>query len=178
MLTASPVANDDSPSSTTTSPASMPMRTSSSSSLTASWTASAVRIARSPAGPQGLHAGRGGNSSSEAEGRAGDRRQRLLLVVDGARLVGRDVRGVVRRDEEAVHVVRRDGQAEVVPDEAAAVRAGVARSGARILREPADVLARLLRIPRELGDAEIGPNRHGTRALVRVRLQRRVDAEV
>ena len=44
-------------------------------------------------------------------------------------------------------------EAEVVADEAAARRAGVLVAGARDLREAADVLARLLRIPGELRDA-------------------------
>ena len=51
-------------------------------------------------------------------------------------------------------------------------------SGARVLREAAEVLSRLLRIPGELRDPHVRSDRHGPAAAVLVRLQRGVDAEV
>src|SRR5215218_8125159 len=86
----------------------------------------------------------------EPQGGAADGRQDLLLVVDRPALVGRHARRVVRRDEEAVDVAVRDGEAKVVADEAAAGGARIAGPGARILRQATAVLARLLRIPGEL----------------------------
>src|SRR5437870_3729248 len=97
--------------------------------------------------------------------------QYLLLVVDGAALVRGHVRGVVSRDHERVDVVRGDREPEVVADEAAARRAGIPGSGARILRETAEMLSRLLRIPGELRDPHVRSDRHGPGAAVLVRLQ-------
>src|SRR5256885_9686427 len=86
---------------------------------------------------------------------AGHRAEHLLLVVDRSVLVACHVRRIVRRDEKAIDVRGRDGETEVVADEAAPVRARIARPGTRVLRQPAEVLPRLLGIPRKLGDAPV-----------------------
>src|SRR5207247_7915764 len=70
------------------------------------------------------------------------------------------------------------GETEVVADEAAPVRARIARPGARVLRQPAEVLPRLLGIPRKLGDAPVRPDGQGAAAAVVVGLERDINAEV
>src|SRR5213593_851971 len=117
-------------------------------------------------------------SSSKPDRGAWHLGQHLLLVVDGAALVGGHAGRVVRRDEQAVDVRGRNGEAEVVADEATPARARIPGPGARILREPAEVLPRLLRIPRELRDSPVGRDGDRPTAAVLVGLQRDVDAEV
>src|SRR5947207_14096124 len=97
-------------------------------------------------------------------------REDLLLVIDEAALVGRDVGHVVGRREQAVDVAGGDRQTELIADEAAAGRARISRPGARILREPAEMLAGLLGIPRELGDPPVGADKRGAAAGVLVGL--------
>src|SRR5438876_6544280 len=109
---------------------------------------------------------------------AGHRAEHLLLVVDKPALVGGHVRLIVRRDEQAVDVRGRDGETEVVADEAAPIRARIARPGARVLRQPAEVLPRLLGVPRRLGDAPVRPDGQGAAAAVVVGLERDINAEV
>src|SRR5207245_2139576 len=108
-----------------------------------------------PAASGGVRGGPGrrtgpGPLVSRPERRALHRGQHLLLVVDRSALVRRHVRRVMRRREERVDVARGDRQAEVVADEAAAIRAWIPGPGTRILRESTHALPGLLRIPREL----------------------------
>src|SRR5437879_5350944 len=102
----------------------------------------------------------------------------LLLVVHEPAFVGAHVRGIVRRREERVDVLRGDDQPEVVADEAPSARAGIARAGARVLREPPHVLPRLLGIPRVPRESTIRADSHRAEAGVLVRLKRDVDTEV
>src|SRR5439155_22515035 len=81
------------------------------------------------------------------ERRPGHGPEHLVLVVDRPAVVGgHDARRGVGRDTEGVDVPRRDRDAEVVADEAAAERAGILVAGARVLREAADLLLRLVRV--------------------------------
>src|SRR5207247_8870644 len=89
-----------------------------------------------------------------------------------------DVRRVVRRDHQRIDVLLGDGHAEVVADEPAPPRAGVPGAGARVLRQTAEVLTRLLRIPTERRDPNVPADRYRTGTAVFVCLQGRVDAEV
>src|SRR2546430_3765957 len=98
------------------------------------------------------------------------RAEHLLLVVDRPALVACHVRPIVRRDEQAVDVRVRDGETEVVADEAATVRARIARPGARGLRQPAEVLPPLLGVPRKLRYPPAGAGQPGAAACVLVGL--------
>ena len=103
---------------------------------------------------------------------ARDDAEDLVLVVDGTAIVGDDRRGrVVRRDPERVDVAARDREPEVVADEAAPDGAGIVVAGARVLRHPADVLLRLIGIPRESRDTHVRADRHRAGAGVLVRLK-------
>src|SRR5262249_49797015 len=82
----------------------------------------------------------------DPERRARDRREDLLLVEDRSAPVCGHRRRVVRGGEQAVDIRGRDRKAEVIADEAAAVRAGIPRIGAGILREAVELLPGLLRI--------------------------------
>src|SRR6266540_7516373 len=93
-----------------------------------------------------------------------DRAEHLLLVVDLPAAVGGHPRRVVGGNEECVDVTRRDGQSEVVADEAAVARYPV--PGAGDLGQTVDCLQRLGRVPRILRDPEIAAHGHGPEATV------------
>src|SRR5712691_5318101 len=118
-----------------------------------------MAMSRFSEGPGRLLPGPSKCSVAGAEVDARHRGEHLLLVVDGAALVRGHVRGVVRRDDERVDVVRGDGEPEVVADEPAARRAGIPGAGARVLRETAEMLSGLLRIPRVLRDPHVPVDR-------------------
>src|SRR5207248_10069504 len=115
--------------------------------------------------------GRGGSRPSAAtlpeaplearsERRARHGPQHLLLVVDRAAAVRRHAGSrIVRRDRQRVDVRVRDREAEVVADEAATGRARIIVARTRVLRDAADLLARLIRIPGELRDADVAADR-------------------
>src|SRR5262249_57503728 len=84
----------------------------------------------------------------------------------------------MRRDEKAGDIRSRDGKPEVVADEAPSGRTRIPGPSTGVLGQSAEVLPRLLGIPRELRDSQIGFD--GSRAATRVLvgLKRNVDAEV
>src|SRR5215213_11861444 len=84
--------------------------------------------------------------------------QDLLLVVDGAAVVGGDPGGVVGGDHQGIDVAARDGQPEVVTNEGVAqARILVGRAGHLV--DAVDGLAGLLRVPGELRDACVAAHR-------------------
>src|SRR5262249_51412161 len=88
------------------------------------------------------------------------------------------VGSVMRRDEHAVDIRGRDSEREVVADEAPPGQTRISGPGARVLGESVDLLARLLGIPGELRDSQVGPDGDRATAAVLVRLERDVDAEI
>ena len=66
----------------------------------------------------------------------------------------------MRRDGQRVDVRVGDRETEVVADETAPGRTRIPVAGAGVLREPADLLVGLVRIPARLRDADVASDLH------------------
>src|SRR5439155_1209329 len=115
-------------------------------------------------------------SPSDPEIRSAHRAEHLLLVIHESAALSGDPGRVVSGDEKGVDVARRDGQPEVVADEAPVARGPVTRAGH--LGQTVDGLQRFGRVPRILRDPDVAALRNGAAAVVLEGLQRGVDAEV